>query len=165
MKGEYPAPALQITCRDRLTFANQLPKEYTAARTAPPLLFLSGIVEKIRHTGGRSGAALCLVDTHGQLTSIQRWHAPCCQPAGTAMNLYALSEEGLSQKAVEIGHVFGFPITNSMVVTWAVALGLILFAPAGHPSDEPGAQRRAEPVRNGSSKRSTACSRASSAHT
>ena len=37
-------------------------------------------------------------------------------------------EHGLSQKAVEIGQVFGFPITNSMVVTWIVALGLILFA-------------------------------------
>ena len=35
---------------------------------------------------------------------------------------------GLSQKAVEIGHVFGLPITNSMVVTWIVALLLILFA-------------------------------------
>lgn len=35
---------------------------------------------------------------------------------------------GLSQKAVEIVDVFGFPITNSMVVTWAVALGLIVFA-------------------------------------
>ena len=37
-------------------------------------------------------------------------------------------EHGLSQKAVEIARVFGFPITNSMVVTWIVALGLILFA-------------------------------------
>src|SRR5437762_1552909 len=37
-------------------------------------------------------------------------------------------EHGLSQKAVEIGHVFGFPITNSMVVSWIVALGLIAFA-------------------------------------
>jgi F-type H+-transporting ATPase subunit a len=37
------------------------------------------------------------------------------------------TEHGLSAKAVEIGHIFGFPITNSMVVTWAVALGLILF--------------------------------------
>jgi F-type H+-transporting ATPase subunit a len=35
---------------------------------------------------------------------------------------------GLSQKAVEIARPFGFPITNSMVVTWIVALGLILFA-------------------------------------
>src|SRR5262245_61115441 len=34
----------------------------------------------------------------------------------------------LSEKAVEIGRVFGFPITNSMVVTWVVALALILFA-------------------------------------
>jgi F-type H+-transporting ATPase subunit a len=37
-------------------------------------------------------------------------------------------EHGLSQKAVEIARPFGFPITNSMVVTWIVAVGLILFA-------------------------------------
>jgi F-type H+-transporting ATPase subunit a len=35
---------------------------------------------------------------------------------------------GLSQKAVEIGRLFGFPITNSMVVSWIVAVGLIIFA-------------------------------------
>jgi F-type H+-transporting ATPase subunit a len=37
-------------------------------------------------------------------------------------------EHGLSQKAEEIGRPFGFPITNTMVVTWIVALGLIIFA-------------------------------------
>lgn len=37
-------------------------------------------------------------------------------------------EHGLSQKAVEIARPFGFPITNSMIVTWIVAVGLILFA-------------------------------------
>jgi F-type H+-transporting ATPase subunit a len=37
-------------------------------------------------------------------------------------------EHGLSQRAVEIGKVFGFPITNSMVVSWIVALVLIIFA-------------------------------------
>jgi F-type H+-transporting ATPase subunit a len=37
-------------------------------------------------------------------------------------------EHGLSQKAVEIGQLFGFPITNSMMVSWMVAVGLILFA-------------------------------------
>ena len=37
-------------------------------------------------------------------------------------------EHGLPQSAVEIGRVFGFPITNSMVVTWIVAIGLIGFA-------------------------------------
>src|SRR5215471_16702085 len=39
-------------------------------------------------------------------------------------------EHGLSAKAVEIARPFGFPITNSMVVSWIVALGSILFAQA-----------------------------------
>jgi F-type H+-transporting ATPase subunit a len=36
-------------------------------------------------------------------------------------------EHGMSQKAVEVGRVFGFPITNSMIVSWIVALGLVIF--------------------------------------
>ena len=40
----------------------------------------------------------------------------------------ASEEHGLPQHAVEIGSPFGFPITNSMLVTWIVALGLIVFA-------------------------------------
>ncbi len=47
--------------------------------------------------------------------------------SGTA-TLFASPEHGLPQKAVEIGRLFGFPITNSMVVTWMVAVGLIVFA-------------------------------------
>lgn len=35
------------------------------------------------------------------------------------------AEHGLSQKAVEIARPFGFPITNSMVVTWVAAVLLI----------------------------------------
>lgn len=35
---------------------------------------------------------------------------------------------GLTQQAVEIARPFGFPLTNSMIVTWVVAIGLILFA-------------------------------------
>jgi len=35
---------------------------------------------------------------------------------------------GLSPGAVEIGRVFGFPITNSMIVMWVVAGGLIAMA-------------------------------------
>ena len=45
--------------------------------------------------------------------------------------LVALSEpvhHGLSQKALEIARPFGFPITNSMIVTWVVAAVLIVFA-------------------------------------
>jgi len=38
------------------------------------------------------------------------------------------SEEGLPQAAVEIARPFGLPISNSMVVTWIVALGLIVLA-------------------------------------
>lgn len=40
------------------------------------------------------------------------------------------AEHGLSAKAVEIARPFGFPITNSMLVSWFVALGLIVFAQA-----------------------------------
>ena len=37
---------------------------------------------------------------------------------------------GLPESAVEIGRPFGFPVTNSMVVTWIAALALIVFARA-----------------------------------
>jgi F-type H+-transporting ATPase subunit a len=37
-------------------------------------------------------------------------------------------EHGLSAKALEIARPFNFPITNSMVVSWVVAVGLIIFA-------------------------------------
>jgi F-type H+-transporting ATPase subunit a len=37
-------------------------------------------------------------------------------------------EHGLPPQAVEIARFFDFPITNSMVVSWIVALGLIIFA-------------------------------------
>jgi F-type H+-transporting ATPase subunit a len=37
-------------------------------------------------------------------------------------------EHGLTQHAVEIARPFGFPITNSMVVTWIVAAALVAFA-------------------------------------
>jgi F-type H+-transporting ATPase subunit a len=45
-----------------------------------------------------------------------------------AVALAATGEHRLSQKAVEIARPFGFPITNSMVVTWGVALLLIVVA-------------------------------------
>ena len=39
-------------------------------------------------------------------------------------------ERGPTQKAVEIARALGFAITNSMVVSWIVAVGLIVFAQA-----------------------------------
>ena len=41
---------------------------------------------------------------------------------------FAEAERGPAQKAVEIARPFGFPITNSMAVSWVVAAGLIIFA-------------------------------------
>jgi F-type H+-transporting ATPase subunit a len=37
-------------------------------------------------------------------------------------------EHGLTQYAVEVARPFGLPVTNSMIVTWIVAIGLIIFA-------------------------------------
>jgi len=48
-------------------------------------------------------------------------------PAATAPAQSA-GEHGLPPNALEIVRVLGFPITNSMLVSWVVALGLILFA-------------------------------------
>ncbi len=45
-----------------------------------------------------------------------------------ALSLSEPAKHGLSQKALEIAAPFGFPITNSMIVTWIVAAALILFA-------------------------------------
>jgi len=38
------------------------------------------------------------------------------------------AEHGPSQKPAEIATVFGFPVTNSMIVSWIVSVGLIVFA-------------------------------------
>ncbi len=53
------------------------------------------------------------------------------QPAGQGHDAHAAApseEHELSQSAVEVTRVLGFPITNSMIVSWIVALGLIIFA-------------------------------------
>ncbi len=50
-------------------------------------------------------------------------------PAATVPAANVIPEERrLPQRAVEIARPFGFPITNSMVVTWIVAVGLIIVA-------------------------------------
>ncbi len=48
--------------------------------------------------------------------------------AGATVAVAAGEEHGLSQQAVEIARPFGFPVTNSMLVTWIVAVGLIVLA-------------------------------------
>jgi|SRR5579859_7833498 len=59
----------------------------------------------------------------GSVTFSDRDQEPEGLPATTGQE-----EHGLSQKADQIAHVFGFPITNSMLVSWIVAVCLIVFA-------------------------------------
>lgn len=53
---------------------------------------------------------------------------PVKPPAAGTAEAGVGKEQGLPQKALEIARPFGFPITNSMVVTWIVAVALIVFA-------------------------------------
>jgi len=99
----------------------------------------SGIAERVRNTGGLAKAAHVRPGRSGG--------SHCSSPPGAGgmsraanartevhvldvmcLSLVEPAQHGLSQKAVEIARPFGFPITNSMVVTWVVALGLIVFA-------------------------------------
>jgi len=54
--------------------------------------------------------------------------SPETRPDGGPKPAAEPEEHGLPRNAVEIARPFGFPITNSMVVSWVVALGLIVFA-------------------------------------
>ena len=51
------------------------------------------------------------------MADLLQWIATCMDSA-----------HGLSASALEIARPFGFPITNSMIVTWIVAVSLIVFA-------------------------------------
>ena len=73
--------------------------------------------------------------TSGQTRGVARLAGGTARGTHTANTLHVLAmalaegeAHGLSQSAVEIGRVFGLPITNSMLVTWIVAAGLIVFA-------------------------------------
>jgi len=68
-------------------------------------------------------AAESLLAATGALNPAQTTSA---QESGTAAS--EPQEHGLSAKPVEIARPFNFPITNSMLVSWMVAIGLIVFA-------------------------------------
>jgi F0F1-type ATP synthase membrane subunit a len=61
--------------------------------------------------------------------------------AGATVSAAPGEGHGLPERAVEIAHPFGFPITNSMLVTWIVAAGLIVFVQF--------ATRRMKPLHDG----------------
>jgi len=54
--------------------------------------------------------------------------APVAEQRSQATDVAKQEKHGLPQSAVEIARPFGFPITNSIVVTWIVAFVLIAFA-------------------------------------
>ncbi|HKE85927.1 MAG TPA: F0F1 ATP synthase subunit A [Vicinamibacterales bacterium] len=60
-------------------------------------------------------------------TSARAVMATALTVALSATAAAAVEEHALSQKALEIARPFGFPITNSMIVTWITAILLILF--------------------------------------
>jgi F-type H+-transporting ATPase subunit a len=82
------------------------------------LLFLIGIFIGLSTVKGRATVA-------GLPVSVTAARYTQEHPTGSGKTS---EKHGLSAKAVEVGRPFGFPITNSMVVGWAVAVGLIIFA-------------------------------------
>ena len=68
-------------------------------------------------------AVLCVAALVGTWTLTLAAQSPPAHAAATDAPAH-----GLSQSAVEIARPLGFAITNSMVVTWIVAIGLIVFA-------------------------------------
>jgi len=72
----------------------------------------------------QSGAAQTLPPTSATEAA---GHGNAEQRSGPTATAEA-DEHALPQKAVEIARPLGFPITNSMVVSWIVAVGLIVFA-------------------------------------
>ena len=65
---------------------------------------------------------------------------PATVNAPPAADSHESAAHGLPESAVEIGRPFGFPVTNSMVVTWIAAIALIVFARAatGKMTEVPG---------------------------
>jgi F-type H+-transporting ATPase subunit a len=73
-----------------------------------------------------SGGFALAVDTEANTAS--ETAASAAEQGGPVVAAPEQEEHGLSQKALEIARPFGFPITNSMIVSWIVAVGLIFFA-------------------------------------
>jgi F-type H+-transporting ATPase subunit a len=82
----------------------------------PVLLVTLGLTSEGRASGRVEIGVVSSSEAHGNVSSPE----PGAEPA----------HHGLSAKAVEIARPFGFPITNSMLVSWIVAICLIVVAQA-----------------------------------
>jgi F-type H+-transporting ATPase subunit a len=95
-------------------------------------------IQKLRADGNATSgnsrmlALLLFAALFMNLSTVSTFAASAAAGTGSATSAGAAAEEehSLPQKAVEIARPFGFPITNSMVVSWIVALFLIIFARA-----------------------------------
>ena len=65
---------------------------------------------------------------NAELKSASTRSTSAAAPASATTAAPETEERGPSQKPVEIARPFGFPITNSMIVSWFIAVGLIVFA-------------------------------------
>jgi len=84
---------------------------------------LIGLLLAILVIAGRQAVAETQPDPTNASTSHEQ-----SSSGESAIQAVTPEEHGLPQSAVEITRIFGLPVTNSMVVTWVVALGLIVFA-------------------------------------
>lgn len=88
----------------------------------------------LRAWAGISGAILLLMFPLVLTVSARSWASTLSFKVAATQKDRPVSsdpepaEHGLSAKAVEIARPAGFPLTNSMLVSWIVAAGLIVFA-------------------------------------
>jgi F-type H+-transporting ATPase subunit a len=83
------------------------------------LMGIGADVTFARYAAAQAGPATSANEAAGQGSAEQGREAAAAAEA---------VEHGLPQKAVEIARPFGFPVTNSMVVSWIAAVGVIIFA-------------------------------------
>jgi len=89
------------------------------------------------------GAKICAAEDLAPFPAASTFHMPAVWVLSDPQSPQHDDEShGLPAKAVEIGRAYNFPITNSMVVSWIVALGLLAFAQLS--------TRKMEPVPRGS---------------
>ena len=104
---------------------------------------------------GRAPIDQCMTGIHGlriRARESRRWHAPCCGGAhrGECARHRSVSDSSnrrstaCRRRPSRSPRPFGFPITNSMVVTWIVAVGLIVFAQLATRRMTAGSGRRPE---------------------
>jgi F-type H+-transporting ATPase subunit a len=121
--GKLPKPMMTREVGVRRYLPKRLGR---AVRLKLPLLLFAALLMSLdagstfgRNEAAQAGSVTSANDVAGHGNAEQASLPPAISET---------EEHALPQKAVEIARPFGFPITNSMVVSWIVAVGLIIFA-------------------------------------